>query len=262
MTLRRCTKCKLLFRSPTTSAIESAEFYEKKYRQGFTTEMPSEDDLQRLIDTNFRGTTKDYSLYLSLLAALWVRPGARLLDFGCSWGYGASQLGRAGFRVKGFEISQSRCSYARKKLDVDATSNIAELEGSYDCFFSAHVIEHVPSPSDMIMLARRLLRPGGLFVAFTPNGCFARHERDYHGWHHHWGFVHPQLIDAEFFIEAVSPDVFLVASNPYEVRAISQWDSVQSLRLDLSGDELMLAFRTRNRTFGASHEHPIRSSDG
>lgn len=208
--------------------------------------MPSDDVLQSLTKINFKNTLKDYSGYVSILEALGIRRGERLIDFGCSWGYGSWQLAKAGFLVTGFEISRSRCSYARDKLAIAATSNLAELGSRYDCFFSAHVIEHVPSALEMILLGKRLLRPGGLFVAFTPNGCFAKRERDYRGWHYTWGFVHPQLIDAEFFIEAVKPHAFLLASSPYDLELLRRWDGSKSEQSDLSGEELMLAFRPPN----------------
>ena len=45
LAFRRCAGCQLLFRAPTTSAAENEAFYQTAYRQGFTTDLPSEQEL-------------------------------------------------------------------------------------------------------------------------------------------------------------------------------------------------------------------------
>src|SRR6185503_5040907 len=112
--LRRCHNCALQFRTPTTSEKESYSFYQAEYAQGFTTEMPSAEELEMLKQKQFKGTDRDYSRALRILSALGCRPGMRLLDYGCSWGYGSWQFAQAGYEVAGFEISAPRCEYARK----------------------------------------------------------------------------------------------------------------------------------------------------
>jgi hypothetical protein len=47
--LRRCEDCQLMYGAPPDSGRKNFEFYQKAYRQGFTTESPSEEILQRLI---------------------------------------------------------------------------------------------------------------------------------------------------------------------------------------------------------------------
>ena len=88
-TLRRCSQCRLLFRAPTTSANRQAVFYQRDYRQGFTTDLPGEELLKRYLDAEFRGTEKDYSPYLRVLDAIGANKGQALFDLGCSWGYGS-----------------------------------------------------------------------------------------------------------------------------------------------------------------------------
>lgn len=107
--LRRCSNCKLLFRTPTTNAEENAAFYQKDYSQGFTTDVPSDSELEILKSTDFKGCAIDYSNYIAVLEALGVTTGQRILDFGCSWGYGSYQLQQHGFSVTAFEISEPRC---------------------------------------------------------------------------------------------------------------------------------------------------------
>ena len=143
--------------------------YQTEYEEGFTTSLPSDAKLAALMQSGFRGHEKDYAPYVDVLGALGVEPGARLLDFGCSWGYGSYQLRRAGFDVEACEISAPRAAYGRDKLGVRIRDVAGLPDESFDIFFSAHVIEHVPSVSQLLELGLRVLRPGGLLVTFTPN---------------------------------------------------------------------------------------------
>lgn len=240
--LRRCETCRLLFRSPTTSQHENSEFYQERYSQGFTTSVPSQHEVDQLISREFRGTEKDYSAYIAVLRAAGVEPGARLLDFGCSWGYGSWQLQRAGFEVTSFEISRPRCRFAKEKLGVRAHSDLSEIAGPFDAVFSAHVLEHVPAVSDVVSLARGLLRPGGLFVAFTPNGSQALRTRRPDAWMTLWGHVHPNFLDADFYRQAFARDRRLLGSSPYDLARIGAWSAgTQDQELALDGDELLVA---------------------
>jgi SAM-dependent methyltransferase len=215
--LRRCGTCLMLFRSPTDAPATNAAFYEKSYAQGFTTELPSPAQLENLLRTNFARTEKNYAYYIDVLGQLGLKPGARLFDYGCSWGYGSYQLARSPFEVTAFEVAPTRRRYATERLAVrtidDMDAAAANLAGQFDCFFSAHVLEHVPSPQRSFDYAFRLLAPGGLFVSFTPNGsaaCRSAHRQ----WSSLWGEVHPNFIDDTFLDRSFKLSPRCVGSSP------------------------------------------------
>lgn len=238
-TLRRCARCQLLFRAPTTTADENARIYQVEYRQGSTTELPDDATLQRLVETRFRGSPHDFENYLAVLRAAGVPRGARVLDFGCSWGYGAYQMKEQGFEVEGYEISEPRARFASERLGVRLRNPAEAPDGTYDLFFSAHVLEHVPSVSAVLAMADRLLRPGGRFVAFTPNGSLERRQLHPAGWHRQWGFVHPQLLDRQW-IETLRPDRQVIAdTDPYDLAAIAAGQSSGKF----TGGELLILSR-------------------
>lgn len=245
--LRRCQACQLLFRSPTISPKESKSFYQERYRQGFTTDMPDAALLRRLTATHFEGTEKDYGRYVEILNALGVPAGARVLDFGCSWGYGSWQLGQAGYSVESFEISIPRANYAREQLGCKVYSELSQIGSDFDVFFSAHVLEHVPSPSSILGFAADVLRGNGLFLAFTPNGAAAHRTKDPQGWQASWGLVHPNLLDDVYYRAYFGNLPYLLASQPYDVKAIAAWGlpGDQQVSLDTSGGELMCAARPK-----------------
>ncbi len=194
--LYECPSCHLRFRVPKETA-EGSEFYaDETYQQGFTTTLPNHEELQQLVQTRFAGTEKDYARYIVVLRR-FLPPGATIVDFGCSWGYGSWQMREAGFNVISYEIGRRRAQYARERLACTMVDDLRSLDGAIDCFFSAHVIEHLPDPAITYREAAHLLRPGGLFVCFCPNGNPER-ERIDDKYDHVWGKVHPTYITPSF----------------------------------------------------------------
>jgi len=240
--LRRCRECLLLYRTPTTTAEENARFYQSDYEESTTTDLPDAARLDQLKAEDFASLSTSYLGCIEVIRGFGARAGQSVMDFGCSWGYGSHQLKQAGFEVQSFEISQPRADYARQHLAVETLALDAIPSAAYDVFLSCHVIEHVPSVEEMFMLGERALKPGGLFVAFTPNGSMERRRRDPEGWHRNWGGVHPQMIDDQFLMHAGSRRTFVAASNPYPLEALGVWNGSQTV-YSMEGDELMLAFR-------------------
>ena len=240
--LRRCEQCALLFRSPTTTPDESASFYQRTYKESRTTELPSEAEIKRLKQENFGSLSTSYLPYIDVLDALGAKQGQRILDFGCSWGYGSYQLATAGYEVEGTEISESRARYASSVVGVTTIELSRIKSDAYDIFFSAHVVEHVPSVSKLIELARRTLRVGGLFIAFTPNGSMTYRAAEPQAYKRSWGGVHPQLIDEEFLLKGACGEGMLVTSSPHPLRDIAEWKGASRV-YSLDGHELMFAFR-------------------
>ncbi len=237
--LVRCPDCRLLYRVPTDPPEFGGSFYQDDYEQGFTTDCPSDEDLRKLLKTKFAASPKDFSERIAILCALGINQGAQLLDYGASWGYASWQFQQAGYNVKGYELSQQRARYAREKLGQNVVWQLDEIDGQYDVFFSCHVLEHVPSPLETIALAKRLLRPGGLFVAITPNGSADSRQRNAARYHRAWGMAHPQYLDDAFYSSAFAGHPLLLASSPYDLDKIRNWDRAGQLTLNLDGDELL-----------------------
>jgi 2-polyprenyl-3-methyl-5-hydroxy-6-metoxy-1,4-benzoquinol methylase len=243
--LRRCANCQLMYRTPTDDPATNASFYENEYTQGFTTDVPSDEALIDLRKQNFAGSEKDYSYYIGVLTQLGLRPGARIFDYGCSWGYGSYQLAQAGFEVVSFEVAPSRKRYAVERLGVrtvdDMEQVISERADYFDCFFSAHVVEHVPSPAQAFDYAMRLSKRGGLFVSFTPNGSQA-HRAVAPGWRALWGEVHPNFIDDVFLDSNFRRSPRAVGSSPVTNASLAEEPQLRRLN-KLEGGELFFAAR-------------------
>ena len=123
--LRQCAECSLNFRFPKDDPEENVSFYQNKYRQGNVTDLPREEDIPSHISDCFKSVGRDLTTHLRTIRAMV--PSGRVLDYGCSWGYGVYQLSKAGYEATGFEISRPRVEYGRRTLNVDLTSDIDSL---------------------------------------------------------------------------------------------------------------------------------------
>jgi 2-polyprenyl-3-methyl-5-hydroxy-6-metoxy-1,4-benzoquinol methylase len=237
--LARCCDCRILYRLPTDGPHFNHTFYQDTYRSGLTTEYPDAQELEGLRREHFRGTPKDLTGRIKMLDALGAAPGQRILDYGASWGYGVWQLVQAGFDAVGFEISRPRARYAREKLGVHVVDDLAQAAGPFDVVFACHVLEHLSRPTDFLNWLPEVLRPGGLLVAFTPNGSVHSLKVNPARYHRGWGLVHPYYLDDEFYCAAFPQQPKVLASPPYDLEEISAWERTTERRLTLSGWELL-----------------------
>lgn len=102
--------------------------------------------------------------------------GARLLDVGCGEGYGATLVSPLVGSYVGIDVAPDAIERATLRYGNDSTSftrydgdRFPLLDDSFDVVTSFQVIEHVEDVSRYVSEIRRVLRPGGLFLASTPN---------------------------------------------------------------------------------------------
>ena len=244
--LRRCSNCQLLFRAPTTSPAVYAGYYQEHYTSGLTTDLPDDGQLRQYMACGFSNTEKDFSRYLEILDSLGVEKGARVLDYGCSWGYGCWQLKARGFDVLGYDVSKPRVAYGREKLGVDLVSDINQVVGPFDVFFSTHVVEHVPGVAGLMRFALSTLDRKGIFVAVTPNGSLQYRAKNARRWSRVWGFKHPILVDEVFLTHSLRAHPFLATTRLRDLQSMTDWASSEgSVVEDMTGWELLLAVRPR-----------------
>ena len=98
--LARCADCEILFRQPANTAAELSGCYLSDYRTD-KTDTPKNRDPEAYRDVEVLRGVKDASDYIRVLQALGLPKGARVFDYGCSWGYGTAQFRAAGFDMTG-----------------------------------------------------------------------------------------------------------------------------------------------------------------
>jgi ubiquinone/menaquinone biosynthesis C-methylase UbiE len=105
-----------------------------------------------------------------------LKPQDRVLDVGCGTGYGSSLLAGSCAEVVGIDYSADAIEYALKQYSSPKCSFICGdaaktdlAENSFDAVCSVQVIEHMQDQEGFVKEVKRVLTPGGVFVAATPN---------------------------------------------------------------------------------------------
>lgn len=102
--------------------------------------------------------------------------GPRVLDVGPGRGEWLVRLAEEGMSAEGVDDNAAMVERLRSRgvavVHADAVDHLASVDpGSLDAVTAFHVVEHLELDALLALLAaaRRALRPGGLFVAETPN---------------------------------------------------------------------------------------------
>lgn len=244
LTLMRCEECLLKFRYPKQEEGWTEWFYQKTDTSG--DELPGLNAIRGLVKNGFAGTTYDISRLINLLNKF---NQGRLLDFGCSWGYGVWQYRKAGYDAIGFEISKPKASFGVNELGIEIVSNYSRLESldscSFDFIVASHVLEHLPQIGPALRLFSRLLRPGGKLVVLVPNAG----GRSAMEWPGVWPFTisreHNLGLDASWFHYnlghyGLTPIFSSSDFGKAFVSALAPYDERASSPVNLLEDELLM----------------------
>lgn len=96
-----------------------------------------------------------------------------LLELGSAGGFFLEGARRAGFRVRGVELSTPAVEYARRELALDVFHGELEeapfADASFDVAYADNVLEHTTDPSATLRKLRSLLRERGHLVVIVPS---------------------------------------------------------------------------------------------
>jgi len=100
------------------------------------------------------------------------RQTGRLLEIGFGAGALLQAATRAGWTAEGLEISQPAVDHLRKAGLKVFCGELAEArypDACFDVVVATELLEHIDDPENLVRETARILRPGGLFWATTPN---------------------------------------------------------------------------------------------
>ena len=153
----KCRNCHLIYMNPLEKANKTNEYY----RKARSTHVPM------LRDSCLRTAQSQLRLIQRHAG------GTNMLDIGCAQGFFLFSASKAGYTTKGVEVSQDAAEYAKREfgLSVEAKpfEEVAFSDAHFDVVTLWQVLEHVPHPLMTLKEVRRILRPGGLVVASTPD---------------------------------------------------------------------------------------------
>jgi trans-aconitate methyltransferase len=110
-----------------------------------------------------------WKLAAGVLELLNSQSGERILDLGCGTGHLTAKIAETGAHVVGIDrspemIRQAKEKYPSLRFEVMDAREI-QLEGNFDAVFSNATLHWIREPERVISGIKRLLRPGGRFVA-------------------------------------------------------------------------------------------------
>jgi len=120
-------------------------------------------------------SNRDNDQAFSFLARHLPTPG-RLIDIGCGNGRLLLMAKRAGWQVKGLELSASMAAHAAERVGCEVlTDDFLQMQPApgdleaFDVVSLRHVIEHLSDPLLVMVKIRALLRPRGWLLVEMPN---------------------------------------------------------------------------------------------
>jgi len=98
--------------------------------------------------------------------------GGTLLDIGCGAGHYLLEMKHLGWKTTGIELSHAACIAARKAGLEIYNGTIEDTnfpDNSFDIIRMSDVLEHVPTPHQLLDHIQRILKPNGLVEITLPN---------------------------------------------------------------------------------------------
>jgi SAM-dependent methyltransferase len=101
-----------------------------------------------------------------------IGSGRRVLDLGCRAG-ALTRHFLEGNRVVGLDVDRAALEKAGalgiETVEADVEQPLPFEDASFDAVVAGELLEHLQFPDALVAEARRVLRPGGVFVGSVPN---------------------------------------------------------------------------------------------
>lgn len=242
--VRVCDDCHLIFRWPKQNNNFNLDFYQKKYsvfHSSAVTNLPTIELINEYKKNNFVNSPRDFNIYVELVKKLGV---TNILDYGCSWGYGAYQFYQSGINAVGFEISKPRAAFGREHLGVtiyDSEPDILGSQKKFDCIFSSHVLEHLPTPKIAFDFFHKVSKPSTIWIIEVPNcGGFNANALGLN-WGPFSSSIHPLSYTSDFFVNYFSTFAgnLHLTSKPFKPSQVADSFKMSPSNYSLDGDDLI-----------------------
>jgi len=118
----------------------------------------------------------------------------KILDIGCNKGTNLKHFAEKGLECYGVDLRVEGVDFDFRECNLE-NEDIPYPDNSFDFVYSKSVLEHVFNTENFLKNALRVLKPGGLFVALTPDWK-SQHEYFWDDYTHVKPFTRKSLRDA------------------------------------------------------------------
>lgn len=167
--LMQCEKCGLRSIWPRPSDEEIVEMYTSDYftQADAATHHMNQEYVQLLNAGDYSEGVKE----MQQIAA-----GGSFLEVGCATGNFLNALKKAGFQVKGIELSEFAVQYAKTNYNIDIINKPFDgqlfgneiTENEFDIVLMGDVLEHFTDPTEAMRLTHKILKQGGVAIIHLP----------------------------------------------------------------------------------------------
>jgi 2-polyprenyl-3-methyl-5-hydroxy-6-metoxy-1,4-benzoquinol methylase len=244
----RCLECSHAWLFPLPTQTELVAYYNTTYQ------VPE--------DGHFASAEREFPAIESL-ARPKSKPGARMLEIGCSYGGMLAKFAAHGWKVEGIELDARAVKVARDRLRVmvhegDLETTRSLLTPPYDVVAAYHVVEHIIQPEEFLERMRDLCTSDGLVVLRLPNGSSVG-ARATEGW---WEWA---LIPEHVHLFSARSISLLLAKAGFEIESmISRRGDANTLLFNLANAIGKKAWHARrlSKATGTSPARPaVRPSE-
>lgn len=139
--------------------------------------------IKEILDTSGFENYSDIKRLKFILTALQnnIPKNGTVLDVGCGNGLITRSMGKAGYAVKGIDISDKAIAKAKAdntlpnvSFDVVSAEELAVSSVQYDAVLCSEVLEHLQDPGSLLKVLYRSLKDNGTLIVTVPNGKGAR----------------------------------------------------------------------------------------
>jgi 2-polyprenyl-3-methyl-5-hydroxy-6-metoxy-1,4-benzoquinol methylase len=176
---RKCQSCDTVYISPAPTLAALDHFYSEYSLNHSRRQELTEQYAQLVQHTSFSDDLRivEISSYLNLV-------NSNILDVGCGAGETLVQLNNAGANVLGIDLDAEAINFVSSLLKLrairgDIRKTAIDAYSPFDLILMFDFIEHPLLPIEYIKRSLELLRNGGFFAIWTPNGSNINASSDY-----------------------------------------------------------------------------------
>jgi 2-polyprenyl-3-methyl-5-hydroxy-6-metoxy-1,4-benzoquinol methylase len=260
--IQECNSCRFRFINPRPGKQEIGRYYQS---EEYISHDSGKNDLQSRIYKFARilSIRKKFSIVRNYSF------GGTILDIGCGTGEFLYYCRKKNFEVKGVEPNGKARAFALSKNEILANEHLESLSdspGSFNCITMWHVLEHIHNLNDLVIQAKRLLAPEGVFIVAVPNSNSWDAEKYQKFWaaydvpRHLYHFtketmqklasrngleiikIYPQGLDA-YYVSLLSEKYLTGKTNYLKSILFGFWSNLQAKKQDIGHSSLIFVMK-------------------